>query len=683
MRKVTIIVPIYKDWSSLEICIESLKECIDKIHKVILINDMSNEWEELENNITRAIKGKDNFEYYKNESNMGFIKTCNRGMFELDNSGNDILLLNSDTKVTKGFLEEMLRILYQTEKHGVVCPRSNNATLLTVPVKNNLGSLLEPEESYRVYCEIRDMLPEKQIIPTGVGFAMLIKRKLIDMFGGLDEIYGLGYNEENDFCMRVNQYGYNVVMANRAFVYHYESKSFGDKRNELESKNSVKLVERYPYYPYITNRYFNRDIDCVDYFSDLLADGIYDKKRILISLYELPSAYNGTAEYGLSICNSFYEKYNEKYDISILTNKLADDFFKISEQYPKVYHPDNIQGTYHLVFSPSQIFNIEHLFLLNRVSLKYVFCMQDIISVRSNYIAINYDERKDIFKKSIRYCSAMTSISEFSLEDTREYYANEFKRRNIPTKVIYHGTGLKGDISFDKKYELAYENYFMIFGNYHKHKFIKEIMDVLKKSKHNFIIIGSKEEGKISDNIYGYKSGMLSDDFINYVIANSRGMLFPSVYEGFGLPILNAIDFEKKIVVNNNQLNRELKGFFDNFSENILMFDTIDEIEGLLDIIDNIPEVKYKTGSKNIRTWSDVAIELENFIAEVLAAPVDINVLRERYEEMKYLENVHRCYVNGNVICKLEGGFTFKLKRILQSKFPSIYWKIRKIKGNV
>lgn len=135
MRNVTVVVPVYKDWSTLKLCIDSLKEWVQGSHQVFFINDMGPEWEDLEKRIRSAIKGLDHFHYFKNDSNLGFVKTCNRAALELDQTGNDILLLNSDTKVTEGFLEEMSRVLYLAEKHGVVCPRSNNATLLTVPVK--------------------------------------------------------------------------------------------------------------------------------------------------------------------------------------------------------------------------------------------------------------------------------------------------------------------------------------------------------------------------------------------------------------------------------------------------------------------------------------------------------------------------------------------------------------------
>lgn len=687
MNNVTVVIPVYKDWETLNECIVSLKQYVETKHQVILVNDMSSDWETLEIKILELIQGFHNFHYYKNEENIGFVKTCNRAIKELDRTNNDILLLNSDTKVTEGFLEEMIKILYQAEKHGVVCPRSNNATILSVPVKKNFDDMLSPEESHRIFECIKNRLPEKQVIPTAVGFAMLIKRSLLQTYGVLDEAYGHGYNEENDFCMRINQYGYNVVMANRAYVYHFESKSFGSRKEELELINRGLLLKRYPHYPNIVNWYFNKEMNPVDYFADMLVENVYKKKRILYSLYELPSAFNGTAEYGLSLLNAFLELYGNKYDIHILTSVDADKFFKISEKYKNVCHPHDIQGTFHIAFIPSQIFNIEHMFLINRTCLKYIFCMQDIISIRSSYLAVKDIERVDVFKKSIKYCDAMTSISEFSLNDTKAYYCEEFEEREIQTKIIYHGTNKTNKTVFQKSYDLAFEKYFIIFGNQYKHKFLEEIMDCLKSSKHNFIIIGSKDEGKTSENIYGYRSGMLSSDLIDYIINNSEGILFPSVYEGFGLPILNGIDYDKKIVVNNNELNRELRDSMPSFQENIYLFDDKSEIEGLLDILHNNPVVKYKDDVKVIRPWKEAAIDVEEFIERILNCNTDDKILCARWNEMRYLENYHRCYVvqqtasNPTYIKELSG--MEKIKNFLHLKCPKVYWGLRNLKAGL
>ena len=77
MNKTTIVVPVYKDWSTLSSCIESLKKYVPSGNSVLLINDCGPEWEELEHNILSAIADCPNFTYAKNEENLGFVKTCN------------------------------------------------------------------------------------------------------------------------------------------------------------------------------------------------------------------------------------------------------------------------------------------------------------------------------------------------------------------------------------------------------------------------------------------------------------------------------------------------------------------------------------------------------------------------------------------------------------------------------
>src|SRR5688572_29851966 len=132
-KKVTVVVPVYGDWPSLAQCIEALKEHVAPRHNVLLVNDCGPEADLMEDNIKQAIKGTA-FRYERNPKNLGFVGTCNRAALEIDQTKNDILLLNSDTKPTKGFLEEMLAVLYESDKHAAVSPRSNNATINTIPL---------------------------------------------------------------------------------------------------------------------------------------------------------------------------------------------------------------------------------------------------------------------------------------------------------------------------------------------------------------------------------------------------------------------------------------------------------------------------------------------------------------------------------------------------------------------
>ena len=695
-KNVTIVIPVYSDWASLDVCIQSLKKYVSSDHKVMFINDRGPEGEELERNILAAIAGAPNYEYYKNDQNLGFVKTCNRAVFELDKSGNDVLLLNSDTEVTEGFLEELQEVLYAAEKHGAVCPRSCQSDILTIPVHNELGRNVTPEESYRTWQTVKDYLPRQQMIPTGAGFALLIKRSIIDQYGLFDEDYSPGYNEENDFCHRINQYGFNIMMANHAFVYHYESKSFGTRRQKLDEDHRDILKSRYPYFSKGIQYYFEREIDSADYFADMIVPGLYEHPRVLISLYEIPGAYNGTAQHGLSFLKAFYNNYKDKYDISILINNSANEFYKVSNQYPNVILPHQLTQRFHIAYSPSQIISIEHMHMLNNAALKIAFCMQDIISIRSRYLLLDDWEREDVFRKSIRYCDGILPCSDFSMEDTKDYYKQEFERRNIYTRTVYeaetvtmNGSAKDQERSGNKKTEqIPYNKFFLVLGNHYKHKYLDVILPYLRTLHYNFIVLSGVTDTKSDPNICQYKSGTLSSEYMDSLFRNCTAVIFPSVYEGFGLPIYNAIKYNKRIILNNNPLNREQLEEIPYYEQNIYSFDSVQQIGSYLDDIASHPDPVI-TGTPVNRTWDDEAKDIEEGLQDIMNLPLDINNLRDRWNELKYEERIHRKYMKGrkrlqsgsDKFFQSHAGIHFAI--FMRQHFPRFYAHAKDLKDRI
>lgn len=249
MEKVTIIVPVYSDWPSLRDCIISLQKHVDERHRVLFVNDCGPEADTIEKNIKKSIRGHKNYFYYRNDKNLGFVKSCNHAVFDLDGTQNDILLLNSDTKVTDGFLEELLSVLYSSDNIGTVSPRSNNATIATIPITSMKTRGISPERSYEFFMRYHLRLPKFMTSPVAHGFCILIKRELIDEYGLFDEVFGKGYGEEVDFCLRIRGHGYESAISNWSYVFHLEGRSFGlDKKNALIKESSKIISHRYPHY---------------------------------------------------------------------------------------------------------------------------------------------------------------------------------------------------------------------------------------------------------------------------------------------------------------------------------------------------------------------------------------------------------------------------------------------------
>lgn len=286
-KKLNIIVPVYDDWNSLKQNIASLKRFYsnDNSVDVYYVNDCGPRADALEEKILSALNGVDNFYYERNEKNLGFVKNCNNAVFNIvKNKKADILLLNSDTEVTEGFREEMTRVLYSQDDLCAVSPRSNNATVWSVPTDSSLAS--KPRKSFKLWLRLKEQIPDKYITPTVHGFCMMIRRDVIDKIGLFDEIYGSGYGEENDFTLRARHAGWKCAVANHVFIFHHGSKSFGDKRrSDLTTKNGKTLLSRYPEYDTLVAQYVSE----------------HQEPKIVRSpgvAYKLFKAFVGTVEYG-------------------------------------------------------------------------------------------------------------------------------------------------------------------------------------------------------------------------------------------------------------------------------------------------------------------------------------------------------------------------------------------------
>ncbi|RUR01338.1 glycosyltransferase family 2 protein [Labedella endophytica] len=276
VRPITIVVPVYGDLPSLLECVDSVLANVDlDRNALLLVNDVGPDADAIERALLDRIDGVAGARYERNPRNLGFVGNCNRAATELDTSDNDILLLNSDTITTPGFLEEMSGVLHASDTHGVVCARSNNATIVSIPHYGRVPKTPRTiERTAAVHSALKDRLPRFSISPVAHGFCFLVRRELIRSYGLFDEIYAPGYGEENDFCLRVNAHGHLSLIANRALVFHAGSMSFdGEKRMALRSSHEKIVVSRYPFYTDAVQQYLWRDIDPVDHFADAMMPG--------------------------------------------------------------------------------------------------------------------------------------------------------------------------------------------------------------------------------------------------------------------------------------------------------------------------------------------------------------------------------------------------------------------------
>lgn len=244
MKQVDIIIPVYNGYEDIQLCMDSIFKYTDlATHRVILVNDKSPD-----ERILPLLKGyvRDHVELIDSPVNEGFSASVNKGMMA---SKTDVILLNSDTIVTKNWVEKIYACAYHDKETGTVTPLSNSATLCSTPIMcqdNDVPSNVTIDE----YAEIIEHCSFQAYprITVAVGFCMFIKREVIDLVGLFDAAtFERGYGEENDFCNRAEQYGYKHVMCDDTFIYHKGTVSFlTEEKQRLIDEHDRILRERYP-----------------------------------------------------------------------------------------------------------------------------------------------------------------------------------------------------------------------------------------------------------------------------------------------------------------------------------------------------------------------------------------------------------------------------------------------------
>lgn len=242
-KQIDIIVPVYNGLEELKKCVESIKKNTDlNRHRLIIVDDKSPDKEVIPYLMT--LKSKQ-IHIIESPVNEGFSASVNKGM---QYSDRDVILLNSDTIVTKNWVEKLIACAYSRQAAASVTPLSNAATLCSVPEflqDNPLPEGYSVEEMGQLveHCSIR-RYPR---ISVAVGFCMYIKRNVIEEIGCFDaETFGKGYGEENDFCHRAEEKGYIHLMCDDTFIYHKGTASFDseEKRKLLEDHERI-LMERH------------------------------------------------------------------------------------------------------------------------------------------------------------------------------------------------------------------------------------------------------------------------------------------------------------------------------------------------------------------------------------------------------------------------------------------------------
>lgn len=234
-----------------------------------------------------------------------------------------------------------------------------------------------------------------------------------------------------------------------------------------------------------------------------------------------------------------------------------------------------------------------------------------------------------MLKKACLRATEIITVSNFSKNEI-EYHLG---KRPQEIQVIHNGVEKKW-FHIQKKHRPYNHRYFIFVGNLKPHKNVLALLQafqlIYKKIPHHLVIVGKKDgfftkdtQSETFSKFFGDRvhfTGFIDDNRLEQYIVHAEAMIFPSLYEGFGLPPLEAMAAGCPVLCSNAaclpEIYEESALFFDpnspsNIAEKIMIF-----------INNKILSDEYKIRGicqANKFTWEKCAQETISVMESVLA----------------------------------------------------------------
>lgn len=600
-------------------CLESLKKITYNNYQIIVVDNGSEDGspEEIQNKFSEVI-------VIRNKENLGFTGGNNVGIkYALKQGADYILLLNNDTLVEPNFLSELVDVA-ECKNAGIVGPKIYYYSLPYIlwSAGGNFISWIGKARTIGINKVDSPMYNILRKVFWLTGCAILVKKEVFEKIGILEELYFSNF-EDLDFCYKARKAGYSIWYVPSSVIYHKVAQDWGGLDNPLyiyyQIRNNFFFIKRNIQQPYTLFSYlFLLFVSIVRRSAKLFLKGEINKvKYIYLALYDFFGNKSGKANL---VFNK--SKKQESLNIGINTRFIQTQVSGIGKYVLRLMQNVPYFGTNHYYFyeyphvplcKPIQKENIHYIIpkVYTQNRLLRIIWEQTFFSkkIKQNKIDIFhgpsfmlpiFKPSKSIitvhdltflyypqgfnfstklyyyifFKRSLKIADIIIADSHSTKKDLMKYYHIHPNK----IQVIYLGvdeifkkiTNKKMIEKVKQKYSLP-DNYFLFVGLLSPRKNIKGALRAFAqlKTNHKFVIVGNK--GWLYEPIFklinklNLKKKVILTGYANVnelptIYSCAEALVFPSFYEGFGIPILEAMACGCPVITSNVSSMPEVAG---------------------------------------------------------------------------------------------------------------------------
>lgn len=214
-----IIIPVFNQIKLTIICLTSIVENT-KNYRLILIDNGSDF--DISRQLQIAMAVQSNSLLLRNPTNLGFVRAVNQGLRLSTNKY--VAILNNDVEVSPGWAEKLIDPMEKDKSIAITGPLTT-----TEDCWQGREEVVEGPNSLRI-------LPASSMLAF---FCVVIRRSVVDEVGFLDERFGLGFGDDDDYCHRVHRAGFELGLVQDLVVKHHHRSTF----RKLYSDDKIKEME--------------------------------------------------------------------------------------------------------------------------------------------------------------------------------------------------------------------------------------------------------------------------------------------------------------------------------------------------------------------------------------------------------------------------------------------------------
>lgn len=239
--RVSILVVAFNRRDRIERCLRSLEAHIGRSiasETIVVLNGARREVCDLfEQSVTGVT-------LVSSEVNAGFAGACNLGRRRA--TGSFLALLNDDTEIEEGWLEQLIATADAHPDAGAV----GSAVLFPDGRLQEAGSIVWSEGSTTPVGRGAARIPPEYDFVREVDYcsacSLLVPTRTWDAVGGMDEQYFPAYYEDTDLCLKIKRRGQRVLYTPRSRVRHDEGSSTDSHfRGFLVRRNRARFLARW------------------------------------------------------------------------------------------------------------------------------------------------------------------------------------------------------------------------------------------------------------------------------------------------------------------------------------------------------------------------------------------------------------------------------------------------------